>query len=375
MSDSSRQKAGAGQKKQAAGGVARRGKRITMMPDETTADPWEIIADLRRKLDERAADLEARAAERDEALEQQTATAEVLQVINASPGDLAPVFEAMLEKGVRLCEASFGLLMTYDGEYFHTVALHSVPAAYAAFLRAPIRPAPQNGLGRLLGGERLIHIADITADEAYRLGDPLRVATADLGGSRTHLVVPLLKDGAFLGAIVAYRQEVRPFSDKQIALLQNFAAQAVIAMENARLVTETREALEQQTATAEILRVISSSPTDVQPVFDAIAVSAMRLCGAQFSAVFRFDGELNHFVAHSGWSPEGIEALRRAFPMAPSRGSAGGRAILRGAVESIPDVQADPDYALVAVGEVLRSTVAVPMLREGLPIGTINCIS
>src|SRR5262249_7606150 len=145
-----------------------------------------------------------------EALEQQTATAEVLQVINSSPGKLAPVFAAMLERATRLGEASFGIMMTYDGESFHTVALHGVPQAYAEYLRAPLRPAPLNGLGRLLSGERLIHIADITADRAYAEADPLRKATADLGGSRTHLLVPLLKEGSLLGTFVIYRQEGGP---------------------------------------------------------------------------------------------------------------------------------------------------------------------
>jgi GAF domain-containing protein len=237
------------------------------MPDDTQVDLKQTIAELRRELD-------ARTTERDEALAREAAMAEVLGVINSSPGDLAPVFDAMLEKATRLAEASFGILMTYDGESFRTVALHGVPNAYAEYLRGPIRSSPLNGLGRLLSGERLIHIADITADKAYAEADPLRKATAELGGSRTHLLVPLLKDGSLLGTFVIYRQEVRPFTDRQIALLQNFAAQAVIAMENARLVTETREALEQQTATSNILRVISSSPTDTQPVFDTIVRNA-----------------------------------------------------------------------------------------------------
>ena len=184
---------------------------MSAMPDSTLAVSEQLVADLRRQLAESR-------AERDEALEQQTATAEVLQVINSSPGDLTPVFDAMLEKATRLAEASFGILMTYDGECFHTVALHGVPQVYAEYLRAPIRPGPLNGLGRLVSGERLIHIADITADKAYAAGDLLRKATAELGGSRTHLLVPLLKDAGLLGTFVIYRQEVRPFTDKQIAM-------------------------------------------------------------------------------------------------------------------------------------------------------------
>jgi two-component system NtrC family sensor kinase len=203
-------------------------------PNKSVSDFRRLIADLRREL------AECR-AERDEAQAQQAAATEVLQVINRSPGDLAPVFDAMLEKALRLCEAAFGMFFAYDGESFRTVALRGVPPAYAEFLRKPIRPQPENGLGRLLAGERLIHFADITADRAYQARDPLRVATVELGGSRTQVVVPLLKDDALLGVIAAYRQEVRPFTDKQIALLQSFATQAVIAMDNARLLNEIRQ--------------------------------------------------------------------------------------------------------------------------------------
>src|SRR6516165_3664141 len=223
-----------------------------------------------------------------EALEQQTATAEVLQVINSSPGDLQPVFGAMLDKAMRLCDAAFGLLSTYDGERFHQVVLRQAddaggePARFAEYLAVTSnQPGPGSASDRLLSGERLVHISDLSDEEIYRSGDPYRRAFVDLGGARTLLAVPLRKDNTLLGVVNIYRQEVRPFSEKQIALLENFAAQAVIAMENARLITETREALEQQTATAEILRVISGSPTDVQPVFDAIAANATILSGAE----------------------------------------------------------------------------------------------
>src|SRR5262249_41055124 len=156
------------------------------------------------------------------------------------------------------------------GERLNTVAMRGVPDAYADFAREPLRPDPATGLGRVLHGEHVVHRADITADEVYRSGDRLRVATAELGGARTLLVVPLRKEGRLLGTIAAFRQQVRSFTEKQISLLQNFAAQAVIAMENARLLTETREALEQQTATSEVLQVINSSPGDLAPVFDAM---------------------------------------------------------------------------------------------------------
>ena len=214
-----------------------------------------------------------------EALDQQTATAEVLQVINSSPGDLAPVFDAMLEKAMRLCDIAFGTLWTFDGTQFQSVAQRGVPAPLAEFAADnPLVAGPATDSdrvpsrigGRILQGEPFVHIPDLAAEEAYRIGDPHRRALVDLGGARTGLALALRKETTLLGFIMFYRQEVRPFTDKQIALLENFAAQAVIAMENARLLTETREALEQQTATAEVLQVINSSPGDLAPVFGAM---------------------------------------------------------------------------------------------------------
>ena len=231
---------------------------MSATPDSTLANPKQRIADLERQLAECK-------AERDEALQRETATAEVLQVINSSRGDLAPVFDAILEKAHTLCGAVLGSLAVSEGEYFRVVAMRDIPEGFAKVGTHLVQ--------RLLDGEPFVHIPDIMAMESPSDGPLLRAARA-AGRARTALAVPLRKDGALLGYITANRQEVRPFSNEQIALLQNFAAQAVIAMENARLLTETREALERQTATAEILRVISSSPTDVQPTFDVIADAA-----------------------------------------------------------------------------------------------------
>ena len=239
-------------------------------PDSTLANPEQLIADLERQLAECK-------AERDEALEQQTATAEVLQVINSSPGDLA-----MLEKALELCGAAFGTLWTFDGECYSAAALYGVPEPYAEFLQR-LGPVPLEARGiaaTIRSGEPFVHILDLKETDLYKEGEDRRRAIADLGGARSCLVVALQKDHNVLGAIQIYRQEVRLFTDKQIALLQNFAAQAVIAIENARLITETREALEQQSATAEVLGVINASPGDLAPVFDAMLDKALRLCGA-----------------------------------------------------------------------------------------------
>ncbi len=317
-----------------------------------------------------------------EALEQQTATAEVLKVINSSPGDLTPVFGAMLEKALQLCGAAIGVLWTYDGERIHAEAHRGFPPALAAFVtRAPHPVGQDNAHGRLLRGEPIVHVADIRDDEAYRSGDPIRRALVELGGGRTMLAVPLRKDDAFLGDIVIHRQEVRPFTERQIELVRTFADQAVIAMENARLLGELRErtrdleeSLEYQTATSDLLKVIAGAPADVEPVFQGIADSAVRLCNALNSSVYRFDGELIHFLAESNFSPEAAEMTRRMFPARPSRGSATQRALFDAAVVHIPDAYADPEYRayewVKAIGN--RSSLSVPMLRDGRPIGTIT---
>ena len=310
-----------------------------------------------------------------EALEQQTATAEVLQVINASPGNLAPVFDAMLEKAMALCAAAFGGLWTFDGDRYVATALRGVPDDYAGFLaRTTLLPGPGSAPYRFLHGERsVIQNLDLANEEPYRAGDPQRRALVDLGGARTALQAPLRKDGAVLGVITIYRQEVRPFSEKQIALLQNFAAQAVIAMENARLITETREALEQQTATAEVLQVINSSPGDLAPVFEAMLEKAMRLCGAAFGALHLHDGE--HFrAAATRGVPEQVASLMRQ----PHRPPDFAQPLLDGAplvhladaaAVAAPEEQINRDT--VEFGGV-RTLLIVPLRKDGALLGTIS---
>jgi GAF domain-containing protein/nitrogen-specific signal transduction histidine kinase len=303
-----------------------------------------------------------------EALEQQTATAEVLQVINSSPGDLAPVFDAIVEKAHSLCGAACGSLQLWDGETFRGVAMRGFSESMAEALRRGYSPGPNHPCRPLLDGEGIAHCADMSAvdDTATREG-------FKLSGIRTVVYVALRKDGVLLGQIVAARQEVRSFSDKELALLENFAAQAVIAMENARLLTETREALEKQTATAEILRVISGSPTDLQPTFDAIASNATILSGAEAGGVFRFDGSLIHFVAQHGYAADVLEAIQRDFPIPPGRHSTTARAILTREVAHIPDAAADPEYALRAILQTgVHTMLSVPILQDGDPVGAIT---
>src|SRR3954447_19681298 len=251
-----------------------------------------------------------------EALEQQTATAEVLQVINTSPGDLAPVFDAMLEKAMRLCKAHAGYFLRFHGGNYALTAGRGLTASLHAYMRHMDQPRPGEANTRGLEGAPYIHALDQKDEEAYRSGSPLRCAVVDLGGFRTGLTVPLRKDNELLGTFNLARFEVRPFSAKQIALVQNFAAQAVIAMENARLITETREALDQQTAAAEVLGVINSSPGDLAPVFDAILEKAHSLCGAAFGSLFTYDGEFFHGTASHGM-PEAIRPDRRV-PFRPA---------------------------------------------------------
>jgi len=248
-------------------------------------------------------------------------------------------------------------------------------------MRAPRRPGPHTGLGRILSEKSPVRIDDLMQDVAYLERDPLRVQSVELGGLRAWMGVPMLKDGEVVGALVVYRREPRPFSEKQADLLMTFASQAIIAIENVRLFKELEarnadlgESLEQQTATGEILRVISAAQTDVQPAFEAIAENSLRLCDAAFSTVFRFDGELIHLAALRHLDPKGAEAIRTTFPVAPERGTATARAILTRRVVHIGDVREDAEYRLRGLAQTadFRSILAVPLLRDGQPIGAIT---
>ena len=308
-----------------------------------------------------------------EALERQTATAEVLRVISASVTRTQPVFDVIAERAVRLTGAICGWVFRFDGEQIHIASAYGVnqlglEAARKAF---PMPPGPGSATARAVRDGTVVNIGDVTTDTdaGYTTRD-----VAVLAGYRAILSVPMRREGEIVGTITVTRTEAGAFAGHEVDLLETFANQAVIAIENARLFNETQEALERQTATAEILRVISSSPTDVQPVFDAIAERARVLCGARLGATTRFDGKLLHMVGYHGVSPEAEAAMRAAFPMPLTRGSINARAILaRGPVE-IADIRLDPEYSLKSAADQggWRSALAVPMLSDGQVIGALT---
>jgi len=304
-----------------------------------------------------------------EALEQQAATSEVLRVIGASPGELEPVFNAMLEKAVHVCEAKFGVLFRHEGGMVHPTAMLNVPPAYAKFLIRQGAFAPQPGqlFGRLCETKKVIHIVDRATERQQH-------PSVRYGGSRSCIAVPMLKANELIGAFFIYRAEVRPFTDKQIELVKNFAAQAVIAIENTRLLNELRESLQQQTATSEVLGVISSSPGDLEPVFQSMLENAVRICEAKFGNLFRFDGKAFETTAGVGLPPEYAEFQRQRGPFQPPPGTLLDRVMRTKQVSHTADAATDPDTVPSAPARLggARSMVTVPMLKDKELIGAIN---
>jgi GAF domain-containing protein len=248
----------------------------------------------------------------------------------------------MLANAMRLCAAKFGTLYLREGDAFRTIAMHNVPPALAEVRRRHPLSAPGGTLSRLVNTKKVVHVPDTTADQAYIDRNPWFVTTVELGGFRALLNVPMLKKGELVGAIVIYRQEVGPFTDKQIALVQNFAAQAVIAIENTRLLNELRESLEQQTATADVLHVISSSVGQLQPVFQAILENATRICEAKFGTLFLRDGDALRFAAEVGTPPELAEFNKRQEAVVPTPGSLLERVLRTKQIGHTADAAADP---------------------------------
>jgi GAF domain-containing protein len=315
--------------------------------------------------------------ELNEALERQTAMSEALQIISRSPDDLKPVFQAMLKSAVRLCDAKFGNIYRWDGDALHLEATENAPVAFAqARGRSSLRPSPQTPTGRMIATKMVVHAADMRAEKAYADRDPYIVAGVELGGVRTVLMVPLLKDNELIGAFSVYRQEVRPFTDKQIALVQNFAAQAVIAIENARLLSELRQSLEQQTASSEVLQVISTSPGELEPVFTTMLEKAVRICDAKYGSLYLHeDGKLRLVAAHD--VPEFLEA-RRGVAFEPAPGGGLDEAMRTTRAIQIPDLAATKSYlerhpGMVEAVELagIRTGMTVPMLKDDQVIGVI----
>jgi two-component system, NtrC family, sensor kinase len=319
-----------------------------------------------------ASELQRLKRERKDIADQQHATAEVLQLISESSGDLQPVFASILESAVRLCEAHNGVINRWDGDALHLAATHNMPEAFIAVRKSsPYRPEENSATGRLLARKGLIHIADLAEDPAYLAGNPSTVAAVNLGGVRTTLAVPLLKDNALVGSFTVGRRVVRPFTSKQIKIVRNFAAQAVVAIDNARLLHQLQETLQQQAAAADVLKIMSRSTYDLQPVLDTLIELVARQCGADLAAIHP---ERSYFSAYSIYGgPESHKEVAGSVAFEPGGGSVMARTAREGRPVQVADVLADPDYTLHEVQQRLgyRTVLGVPLLREGRPVGII----
>jgi two-component system, NtrC family, sensor kinase len=329
---------------------------------ETFADQAVIAIENVRLLEAE----QRRTRELREMLDQQTATSEVLKVISSSPGELEPVFDAMLANATRICEAKFGSLFRFDGNAFHLAATAGAPPELveAQRQRVPAGPTPGGLLDRTMRTKQVSHTVDATVDAVVGLA-------AKFGGARSTVCVPMLKDDVLIGAIIIYRQEVRPFTEKQLALLQNFAAQAVIAIENTRLLNELRESLEQQTATADVLRIISSSSGKLEPVFQAMLENAIRICEAKHGHMLLRDDNLFHVAAEVNTPRELADFFKRRGPFEPVPGSHLGRMIQTRRLSHTADGIAEIVQGSAAKYGGARSVVRVPMLKDDDLIGAI----
>src|SRR5262249_27473796 len=328
--------------------------------------------ELEQKLEARTRELAEARGHLSEALEQQTATAEVLRVISSSPGELEPVFQAMLENATRLCEAETASLVLREGGDLRRVGRYHVPAAlFEQLERDPIfRPGPASATGRSIRLKQVVQVPDIVNDQAYFDREPARVRIVE-AGYRSQLSVPLIKHNEAIGAFTMLRRKTGLFTEKQIELVSNFASQAVIAIENTRLLNELRESLQQQTATADVLKVISRSAFDLQTVLDTLAESAVRLCSADRSVIRRRVGDTYPVAATYGLSPE-QRARREQSSNIPDAASIFGRTLIEGRTVHIPDLLADPEYKELLIG--VRAGLGVPLMREGKVVGVLTVV-
>ena len=317
-------------------------------------------------------EVQARTQELSKSLEQQMATSEVLEVISVAAGDLDPVFQKMLENATRICGANFGTMGLFDGDSYQNVALYNVPPAFAETPQK-FRPHPKSGVAMATRNRQAFQVEDIRTQPPYLEGDPAVVAISDRAGARTVVNVPMLRENEPIGAITIYRKEVRPFSDKQIELLSNFAKQAVIAIENTRLLKELRELLQQQTATADVLKIISRSSVDLETVLDTLVETVMHLCRADQAVMFRRRDDKYHLVAACGLTEEAKDFVL-THPFAVDRGTISGRVVLEHRAVHVADVLQDPEYTYREAQKIaeFRTMLGIPLLREQTLIGIFS---